>query len=160
MYRNTGRVYLSEARISKICTFLKALPSGRTIAIHSIGRKIICMAVTTCGEYDCMCSESFNFACNQITSDNTFCLTVDNNKIQHLVTWITCYSSSCNLTVKSSISSQKKLLSCLPASIERTTYLHTTERTVCKISAIFPCERNALSYALVNDFGTDLGKTI
>lgn len=67
------------------------------------------------------------------------------------MTRIALYCPGCNLSVERSISAKKKLLTGLSPCIESTAYLHTTERTVCKISAVFPCERNTLSYALVND---------
>ena len=76
------------------------------------------------------------------------------------MTRIALHCSCGNLSVESRISSEKKLLSGLSAGIEGTTYLNTTERTVGKVSAVFSGERNTLSYALVNDSGTDFCKPI
>ena len=76
------------------------------------------------------------------------------------MTRIALYGTSCNLLVERSISAEKKLLSGLSSCIESTAYLHTTERTVGKITAVFTCKRNTLGYALVDDGCTYLCKTI
>ena len=107
-----------------------------------------------------MCSESLKFTCHKVSCDNTLGLTIDNYEVEHLMTRIALHCSCGNLSVESCISSEKKLLSGLSAGIESTAYLNTTERTVGKVSAVFSGERNTLSYALVNDSGTDFCKTI
>ena len=73
---------------------------------------------------------------------------------------ITLYRTECDLTVHGSIGSKKKLLSGLASGIECTAHLSTTERPVGKKSAIFPCERNALSDTLVDDVIAHFGKSI
>ena len=47
--------------------------------------------------------------------------------------------------------SEEELLTCLTLSIECTRYLSTTERTVSQHTTVLTSERNALSYALVDD---------
>ena len=65
-----------------------------------------------------------------------------------------------NLTVESGVCTEKELLSCLTAGIERTAHLSTAERTVCKHSAILPGKRNALGDTLVDDVAAYFSKTI
>ena len=107
-----------------------------------------------------MCAESFNFTGNEVSCDDTLCLTVDDYEVEHLVTWIALYGACCNLLVEGSICAEKELLTGLSPGIESTAYLHATERAVCKISAIFTCERNTLGNALVDDCCADLGETV
>ena len=107
-----------------------------------------------------MSTKALELTGNKISCNNTLGFTIYNYKVEHLVTRIALYCPGCNLSVERSISAKKKLLTGLSPCIESTAYLHTTERTVGKISAVFPCERNTLSYALVNDGCADFCETI
>ena len=107
-----------------------------------------------------MCSESFYFACHKVSCNDTFGLTVDQDKIQHLMTRIRFHCTSCNLTVESSVGSEKKLLTGLSTGIEGTANLRTSERAVGEKSAVLPCKRNTLCHALVNDVVAHFCKTI
>ena len=107
-----------------------------------------------------MSSKSFDLTCNKVSCDDTLSLTVDENYIEHLVTWVALDCTCCNLAVKGSISTEKELLSGLSTSIEGTADLRTSKRTVGEKSAVFPCKRNTLCNALVNDVVADLSKTI
>ena len=160
MNRDTGWVNLREARICEVGSPLVALPGGRSVAVHGIGREEISTSITTCGNNHSVCAESLKLTCYKVSCNDTLCLSVDDNEIKHLVTRIACYGTGCNLPVESCVCAEKELLSGLSAGIECTAYLHATERTVCKISAVFPCERNTLGNTLVNDGCTHLGKTI
>ena len=107
-----------------------------------------------------MSTESLKFTGYEVPRNDTLSLTVDDNEIEHLVTRIAFHCTGCNLPVESSVCTEKELLSGLSAGIESTAYLHATERTVGKISAVFPSERNTLRYALVNDGSTHLSETV
>ena len=107
-----------------------------------------------------MGSEPLYLAGNKVACDDTLGFAVDYDKVKHLVTGIACYCTVGNLLVQGSIGSEKKLLSGLPAGIEGTAHLYATEGTVGKISAIFPGERNSLSYALVDNRSAYLCKTV
>ena len=160
MNRDTCRVNLRKAWICEVCSPLVALPSCRTVAVHGIGREEISTAVTACGNDHGVCTESLKLSCHKVSCNDTLCLAVDYDEIKHLMTRVACNGTGCDLPVEGSVCTEKELLSGLSAGIECTAYLHASERTVGKISAVFPGERNALGYALVNDGCADLCKTI
>ncbi len=107
-----------------------------------------------------MGTESFDLSCHEISCDDTLGLTVDENHVEHLIARIALYGTCRNLTVEGSISTEKELLSGLSAGVEGTANLRTSERAVGEKSAVFPCKRNTLCDALVNDIVADLGKTV
>ena len=65
-----------------------------------------------------------------------------------------------HLPLQRLICANQQLLASLPASVERTRYLHTTEGTVVKQSAILTRKRHALRNTLVNDVRTNLGQPV
>ena len=160
VYRDTGGVNLSEAGIGEIRAFLIALNRGGAVAVHSVRRKEICIAISSGCDDDRVCSETFEFTCNEIAGNNSLGLSVDDYEIEHFVTGIALYRSCCNLLVESCIGTEKKLLSGLSAGIECTAYLNTAERTVCKISAVFARKGNSLCDTLVYNGSAYLGKTV
>ena len=85
VYRDTGWMDLREARISEICTLLPALYGCRTVAVHCIGGKEICVAVTTgCDNYS-VCTEPFELTGYKVAGYDTLCFTVHDYEVQHLV---------------------------------------------------------------------------
>jgi hypothetical protein len=74
-----------------------------------------------------VCTVTLDLTCNQVTSDDTTCLTILNNDIEHLVTSVRLYRAVVNLLVKRCISTEEQLLTGLATSIECTRYLSTTE---------------------------------
>jgi len=160
MDRNTGRMNLRKARISEICTLLVALPCGGTIGIHGISREEEGTAVASGSDYYGMRAESLELTGNEVAGDDTLGLAVDDDEVEHLVARITLYSPGRDLTVKSCICAEKKLLASLASGIESTAYLNSSEGAVGEISAIFTSERNSFRYTLVDDGGTYLGETI
>ena len=151
---------LREARICEIGSFLVALPCGRTVAVHGVGREEVGVAVAAGGDHHSMGAESLKLAGHEVTGDDTLCLSVDEDEIKHLVARIAGHSAGCNLTVEGGIGSKKKLLTGLSSCIERTAYLNTSERTVGEIAAVLTGERNTLRDALVDDGRADLGETV
>ena len=127
MYRNTGRVNLCETRVCEISTLLPALYSCRTITVHSVRRKEICISITTCSDNHCVCTEALELSGNEVTGDDTLSLTVNHYEVEHLVTRVALNGTRCYLTVKGRISAEQKLLTGLAPSIECTTYLYATE---------------------------------
>ena len=107
-----------------------------------------------------MSAEPLKFSGDKITGDDTLCLTVNHDEVEHFVTRIAGHGTSSDLTVQSSISSEEELLTGLSTGIECTTHLDTSERTVGKITTVFPCERNSLRNTLVDNGCAYLGKTI
>ena len=151
---------LNHTRVSKISTFLVALPSSGTVRSHCVCWQEECIYITTCCNNYCVSSKSFNLTSNQVTSDDTTSTPVNQNNVQHFVTSIQFHFTNTNLTAQCWISTQKQLLSGLAAGIECTGYLSTTEWTVIQQSTIFTSERNTLSYALVDNAIGNFSQTI
>ena len=156
----TGRMNLREAGIGKEGTLPVALHQSRSVGIHCIGGKEIGIAISAGSKHNSVGTETLQFAGNKITSYNTFSLTVDNDEVEHLVAGITLDCAGGNFLIERCVCAQKQLLTGLTAGIKGTANLHTTERTVGEISAIFPCKRNTLGNTLVDNSRTNLCKTI
>ena len=107
-----------------------------------------------------MSSETLDFAGDEVTGDDTLSLTIDYNEVKHLVTGITLDGSGRYFLVEGCVSSEQQLLAGLSAGVESTGYLDTSEGAVCKVSAVFTGERNALGYALVYDGRAYLSETV
>ena len=153
-------MYLREARISEISSFLIALPCRRTVAVHGVRRKEISIAVSSGSEDNRMRAESFNLSGHKISCDDSLGFSVYEYQIEHFMARIAFDSSGSNLSVQRCISSEKKLLSCLTAGIESTAHLSASERTVGQKSAILPGKRNSLCHTLVDDISAHFSKTI
>ena len=151
---------LREAGVGEHGALLVALPSGRTVRVHGVGREEEDVAVTAGSEYDGVCAETLDFARHQVAGDDTARLAVDHDQIEHLVTRVAHDGTLGNLTVQCGIGTQQQLLSRLAAGVERTRYLSTAERTVGQQTAVVAGKRNTLSYALVDDVVRHLGQTI
>ena len=160
MHRNTGRVDLREARVCEYGAFLIALPCGRAVRVHRVGRQEEDVAVSARSHDDRMGAETLDLARHQIARDDTPGLAIDHDQLEHLVAGIAFDGSGGDLTVQRGIGAQQQLLSGLTPGIERTRYLRTAERTVRKQSAVLAGERNALSDALVDDRVRHLGQTV
>ncbi len=160
MNRNAGRVNLREAGVAEIGPSPVTLHRCGTVTIHRIGRKEISVSVAACRNDNRMSAETLQLTGNQIPGDNSLCLTVNHHKIQHLVTRVTDHGSGRNLTIERGIGSKQELLAGLSPSIESTAHLDAAERTVVKITAIFPGERNALRDTLVDNGTADFRKAI
>ena len=76
------------------------------------------------------------------------------------MTRVALYGTEGYLAVHGGVCAEQKLLSGLAPGIECTAYLGSAERPVGKKSAVFPCERNALSDTLVDDVIAHFGKSI
>ena len=107
-----------------------------------------------------MGAESLKLAGDEVASDDTLGLAVDDDEVKHLVARIACNGSCGDLAVESRVCSEKELLAGLSPGIERTAYLNTSERTVGKVAAVLTGERNTLGDALVDNGRADLGETI
>src|SRR5688572_25016200 len=100
-----------------------------------------------------MAEMAFQLAGNQVTGDDTSCFAFDHDYVQHLVTVVHGNITEGNLALEGLVSTDQQLLPGLTCGVESTLYLCTTERTVAEQTAIFPCERHTLCYALVDDVG-------
>ena len=102
----------------------------------------------------------FQFTGNQVSGDDAACLSVDDDQLHHFMAGMHFNSTQSHLPFKRLVGSDQQLLSGLTSSIECTLNLGSTERTVAEQSTIFPCERNTLCYALVNDAGAYFSKPV
>ena len=90
MLRNTGRVNLCVAGVSKICAVAVHLHSSRAVGSHGVGGEEEGVSVTTRTYYYRVSEETLDTTGNEVTSDDTTrtLLTVlirDEHDIQHLV---------------------------------------------------------------------------
>ena len=129
VHRNTGRVYLREAGVGKHRPLLVALPGGRTVGVHRIGREEEDVAVTARGDNHGVCAEPFDFARHEVAGDDAAGLAVNKHQVEHLMARIAFHRPFGYLPVERRISAEQKLLSRLAAGIEGTRYLRAAERT-------------------------------
>ena len=100
VYRNTGRMDLCKARVGEECSLLVTLDCSGTVAVHCVGGKEICIAITAGCDHDCMGAESLKFSGHKISCYDTLCLTVDDDKVKHLMSRIACDGTCGNLSVE------------------------------------------------------------
>ena len=148
---DTGGMDLGKARICKESALAVCLHCGRSIGVHCIGGKEIGISVTAGSKHNGMSAKTLNLTGNKVTGNDTLGFTIYNHKIKHLMTGIALYGTCCNLLIEGCIGTKEELLTGLSPGIESTAYLDTAERTVCKITAVFTCKRNALGNALIDD---------
>ena len=160
MDRNTSRVDLREARVGEESALAVGLHGGGTVGVHRVGREEIGITVTTGGENHGMGTKTLDFTSHEVTSDDTLCLTVDDDEVQHFVTRIALDAAGGDFLVQGRISTEQELLTGLSAGVESTAHLHAAEGTVGQISAVFTGERNTLGDALVDDGRAHLGETV
>ncbi len=160
MNRDTCRVNLNVRWVSEVSTLAIALDSCCTVTTHSVCRKEVSVTITTGSNNYGVGRETLQLTCNQILSDDTTSVTVNDNKILHLVTGEELNLTCLNHAAQRRVSTEEELLTCLTLSIESTRYLSTTERTVSQHTTVLTSERNALSYALVDDVVAHLSQTV
>ena len=72
---------LVKARVSEPCTFFVCTPSGCDIATFGIGRQVVDIGVTARSQNNGMGRMRFNFACHEISRDDTSSPTVDHDDV-------------------------------------------------------------------------------
>src|SRR6266571_4435976 len=102
----------------------------------------------------------FDFAGDQISSDDTARLPIDHDQVQHFSAWEHRHSPGGGLPQKGLIGSQQKLLPRLSARIKSPGNLRSAKRPVRQHSPVLARERNALRYTLVDDVQADLGQAV
>ena len=160
VHGDAGGVDLREAGVGEHGPLLVALPCGRTVGVHRVGREEEDVAVTARGDHDRMCAETLYLARYEVARDDTAGLAVHHHQVEHLVARIALHRPFGDLTVESRVGAEQELLSRLAAGIEGTRYLRTAERTVGEQPAVIACERYTLSHALVDDVVGHLRQTI
>jgi hypothetical protein len=87
-------------------------------------------------------------------------LIFDCNQVHHLTTVVHFDLALSDHLHHTGVSSEEKLLTGLSTSIERTTYLSTTERSVIEVSAVLTSKRNTLGHHLIDNIVRDFGQAI
>ena len=151
---------LCEAGVCEAGALAVALHCGRTVAVHGVGAEEIGVSIAAGGKNHCMRAETLDFAGGKVAGDDAFGFAVNNHEVKHFMPREALHLAFGNLTVEGGISSEKQLLAGLASGIEGTAYLGAAERTVVQQSAVIPCERNALRYALVDDVVAHFGQTV
>ena len=118
--RDTSRVNLSEARVSKVSTFLVDFPSCGSVRAHRIGWKEVYVTITTRGDNYSVSRVAFNFTSNKVTSDDTTRFAVYDYHIEHFVAVVHINFTTSDLAIHRSIATEQELLSCLTFGVEST----------------------------------------
>src|SRR5262245_54363423 len=103
---------------------------------------------------------SLDLSINQIASDYSLGVSVDDHQVEHLSPRIHFDRPVMNLTAQCLIGAQQYLLSRLTARVTPSVTLRPTEAPITEQPAICPTERNTLCHALVNYVHTDFGQAI
>ena len=151
VYGDAGRVDLREAGVGEAGALAVALECGRTVRCHGVGRKEEYVAVSACGDHYGVCTVALDLTGDEVAGDDTLCLAVLDDDVEHFMARIAFHRAGCDLLVEYRISAQQELLARLAAGIERARYLCAAERAVGQQAAVFACERYALGHALVDD---------
>jgi hypothetical protein len=85
-YGNARRVNLRKAGVTESGTTLVSAPSGSHIASHRIRGQEEHVTITTGAEHNGVSGMTFQFAGDQIASNNAASFTIDYDYIKHLVT--------------------------------------------------------------------------
>ena len=158
--RNTSRVDLREAGISEISTLTIALHGSGTVAVHGVRGQEIGISIATRRNHDGVGAEALQLTGHEVAGDDTLGLAVHDHEVEHFMTGICLHAAIRNLLVQGSVGTQQELLAGLTAGVESTAHLHTTERTVGQVSAVFTGKRNTLRNALVDNGGTHFSQTV
>src|SRR3989338_8806110 len=94
---------------------------------------------------------ALNFTCNQVSRNDTSCLSVNKHQFKHLMAVEHLNFSLSNLTVHSRVGTEQELLSCLSLCIKGTGYKNPAKRPVVQKPAVITSKRHALCDTLVND---------
>src|SRR5437899_7739662 len=112
---------LGEAGITKErATFISAIGSG-DVATACVGRKKKNIAVTAGRENYGVAGEGIDFAGVQIAGDNSLCVTIDQNKVEHLGLRKHFQRDERDLEDEGLIRREQKLLAGLYAGVKRAT---------------------------------------
>ena len=151
---------LHVAGVSKVGALTIALYSGCTVAAHGVSREEVSVTITTGGYNHGVGREALELAGNEVLGDDTAGVTVDDNKVFHLVTGVELDAALVYLTAQRRVGTQQKLLAGLTLSVEGTRNLSATKRAVGQHATVLAGERNTLGHALVNDIVRHLSQTV
>ncbi len=156
MHGDAGRVDLHESRVGEVCAFAVACHGCGHVAGHCVGGKEVCVAVSAGGYYHRVGSETLKLAGNEVLGYDASCalhsvFVLDEYHVVHLVAVVALHLSELDLAVERAVCAEKELLAGLAFCVESTGNLRAAERAVGEKAAVFTCERNALSHALVDD---------
>ncbi len=150
---------LCVAGVGKESAFLVGFPVGCNRASHGVGGEVENIDVAAGCKTDSIGSIAFHRTGYQVTHRDAAGNTVNNNEVKHFATIVHLDRTKLDLTRKSRVGTQQKLLPGLSTSEEGTGNLCTTEGAVIKITGIVPTKRNTLRHALVDDVVGHLGQT-
>src|SRR3954471_22055442 len=102
----------------------------------------------------------FQFTADEVAGDNATGLTVNDNQLKHFMPVIHFYIAERNLSFKCLVGSDQQLLPRLPCRVKGSLHLCTPEATIAEQATVFPCKRNSLRHALVNNINAYFGKPV
>src|SRR4051794_2671513 len=126
-YRNTGRMNLCKAGITKISALLMCFPNGSDITAHGICRKIKYITISAAAKQYCMSKMSFEITSYKIFCNDAARFSIDRYHVEHLMTRIHFHITQCYLPFQCLVSADKQLLPGLSGCIKCTLYLCATK---------------------------------
>ena len=127
MNGDTCRVNLYVSGVSHPCTLAVAGNSCRTVTSHGVGRKEICVSITTGGDNYCMGCKAFQLTGYKVLCNDTAGTSVNEDNVFHFVAGIQFHSAYVHLAAQCRVCTQQQLLTSLTFCIESTRNLCTTE---------------------------------
>src|SRR4029453_5661034 len=151
---------LRVARIREERSALVRAPRGGDVRVDRVCRQVIGGAVAAGAQKNCMSGVSFNRTGDEVTDDDSACLSVDGYQVEHLAVRQTLHGAFFDLTHHRLIRAKQQLLTRLTARVKRPRNLCPSKRSVVKEAAIFTSKWNALGDALVDDVDAQLPQPI
>ena len=140
--------------------FRSCAPDGGGVASHRVGGQEEHVAVPATGQDDDVGQVSLDLPEDHVTDDDAASAAVDDDELDHLVAAELLDRPGVDLALQSLVGPDEKLLTGLAAGVEGTGDLNTAEGTVVQQAAVLAGEGDALSHALVDDVGRDLGQAV
>jgi hypothetical protein len=135
-------------------------PRGGHVAAHGVGGEEEDVAVAAGGEHDGVSGPRLDLAVDHVAGHDAAGATVDDDDLHHLVAGVHLDGAGRDLALQLLVGADEQLLTGLATGVERALHLNATERAGVEQSAVLAGEGNALSDALVDDVGRDLGQPV
>src|ERR1700730_1898911 len=104
---DAGWMDLGEARVREDRAALVRAPDCRRVRSLRVGREIVNVAVTACGENDCFTGMGLDCSGHQVASDDPPRLAIDDDEIEHLCAGKHLHAAASDLALESLIRAKK-----------------------------------------------------
>src|SRR2546423_4710391 len=104
---NARRMSLGETRVREERAFFVSAISGGDVAATRVRRKIKNVSVAAGREHDRIAGVRLDFSRDETAGDDSFCVAVDQNQIEHFGLWKHCHRTGRDLAGERLISAEK-----------------------------------------------------